>query len=105
MIPSNGYLPPTGVADHTLINSVNPTIASYNGIAMGNNTPILNHGINPLAPSITNSALNLNGVAGQMNQSGVMQQQQSQQQPAYFVQQAVYVDQNGQPIYYRTGTI
>ena len=27
-----------------------------------------------------------------------------QQQPAYYVQQPVYLDQNGQPVYYRVGT-
>jgi hypothetical protein len=40
--------------------------------------------------------------AAGLNQ-GMQQHQSQQHQPAYFVQQAVYLDQNGQPIYYRTG--
>lgn len=101
MMPNNNNTY-TGT-DHTAImtTQANPTIASYNGLAMNNSNTMLNHGINTLAPNMGTSTLNLNGVANNMNQSNVMQQHQNQQQPAYFVQQAVYVDQNGQPIYYR----
>jgi hypothetical protein len=98
MMPNNGYLP-----NDAVMNQNNPAINAYNGLAMNNTNPMLNHGMNPVPPNMGNSALNLNGVANTMSQSNVMQQHQNQQQPAYFVQQAVYVDQNGQPIYYRPG--
>mmetsp|Transcript_30452 Transcript_30452/g.43652 ORF Transcript_30452/g.43652 Transcript_30452/m.43652 type:complete len:1107 (-) Transcript_30452:656-3976(-) len=129
IIPTNGgYLPSDHTHSHpnnTTNNTSNPSgmhgvasagvaAAAHNGMQpysslLGNNpSSILNNGLNPLAPSVNNmtspTAISLTGVMG--NGSGLnqgMQQHQGQQhQPAYYVQQAVYLDQNGQHIFYRT---
>lgn len=83
----------------------------YSSLLGNNPSSILNNGLNPLAPAVNNmspnNSLSLNGVmppGNTLSQANVIQHQgQSPHQPAYFVQQAVYVDANGQPIYYRTG--
>lgn len=102
---------------------------NYNTLLGNNPSAILNNGLNPLAPAVAMgggmlnipmNAGNMNagnlhaphgqsilqqGNVPQLNQQQHPQQQQQQQapQPAYFVQQAVYLDQNGQPIFYRPG--
>lgn len=85
--------------------------SNYNTLLGNNPSAILNNGLNPLAPAVAMSGmLNVPMNAqhgGQQQQQGGMpqpnQQQQPAPQPAYFVQQAVYLDQNGQPIFYRPG--
>lgn len=100
---------------------------NYNTLLGNNPSAILNNGLNPLAPAVAmggmlgipmnpsnvhaqhvphgaQSILQPGGVPQLSQQHPQQQQQQQAPQPAYFVQQAVYLDQNGQPIFYRPGT-
>ena len=117
-----GYLPsPSSEHSHSggASNAGGAMHAGGNGMTqysslLGNNpSSILNNGLNPLAPAVSSmsspNSISLSGVMGNgtpLSQTNVMQHQgQAQHQPAYFVQQAVYLDQNGQPIYYRAGSL
>ena len=78
-------------------------VPPFNSLLGSNSSPILTPLI--MNASIPGAMLNINGMQQSIQGSG-MQQQQPQQptaQPAYYVQQAVYLDQNGQPMYYRPG--
>jgi hypothetical protein len=82
---------------------------NFNALLGNSPSAILNNGLNPLAPAVGamgNSMLNISqGNGAQMHGQQAQQGQQGgmQQQPAYFVQQAVYLDHNGQPMFYRPG--
>ena len=86
-------------------------MTQYSSLLGNNPSSILNNGLNPLAPAVSSMSsppsISLTGVMGNgtpLSQNSVMQHQgQAQHQPAFYVQQAVYLDQNGQPIYYRAG--
>jgi len=96
--------------------------SSYNTLLGNNPSAILNNGLNPLAPSVgmgnmlgmpmnnNNNTLQGQSILQQVPNQGQQgqgqaghQQHQQNPQPAYYVQQAVYLDQNGQPIFYRPG--
>lgn len=87
-------------------------MTQYSSLLGNNPSSILNNGLNPLAPAVSSMSsppsISLTGVMGNgtpLSQNSVMQHQgQAQHQPAFYVQQAVYLDQNGQPIYYRAGS-
>ena len=106
--------------------AVVPGGVEYQNTLLGNSpSAILNNGLNPLAaPVVAPNAAGGNGPAGVVptgagvphHPQGVVPAggvQQVQQQgpptgvpaPAYYVQQAVYLDQNGQPIFYRPGKL
>ena len=111
---SPGGIHAGGVAGGAHINpAAHSNITQYSSLLGNNPSSILNNGLNPLAPAVstmtTPNSLSLtgvmsNGAALNQNNVNVMQHQgQAQHQPAFYVQQAVYLDQNGQPIYYRAG--
>lgn len=91
---NNSQIPSTGKSV-----SLGHLPSGHNGMAhnygslINNNIP--NNSLNPLG--MNNNGSNIMG--------GMMPQGQGQQipQPAYYVQQPVYLDQNGQPMYYRSG--
>ena len=122
---SAGYLPsPTsehshsggasnnGGAMHAGGNVGAHSMTQYSSLLGNNPSSILNNGLNPLAPAVSSmsspNSISLSGVMGNgtpLSQTNVMQHQgQAQHQPAFYVQQAVYLDQNGQPLYYRAGS-
>lgn len=82
---------------------------NFNALLGNNPSAILNNGLNPLAPSVAMNGMlsmnSINAVPNMQQGNNALQQQQQHSQPAYYVQQAVYLDQNGQPIYYRPGLL
>jgi hypothetical protein len=74
--------------------------STYNTLLGNSPSAILNNGLNPLAAAVSAPSLGSNPLAGGGGLNAPQGQQQGNQ-PAYYVQQAVYLDQNGQPVYYR----